>query len=491
MKKYKLNLMILLFFIILFVAIFFISTSAFFEPMDEIWNFQNIFKMYHGGIIYQDNNVIDTPIFFILGNLIFHIFDANLLVFRIYGSCIYLLKYILMFLLLRKLGITNIFSILYVSLWLFFDTNNIASGANYNQLALVMCLLGFLGYATCYHKKFYHFMQGFIIFLVFFTKQNIGVYYALGLVLFELLETGFCKVFFVNQFKKLCSFLPCVLFSVLIMYFRGNLFDFINLCFGSLFEFGSKNRKFNPKTLSYIISMIFMASFSTFVLIKSNLQKQIKSHIKFLLCLAITLSFIMLPIINPYHTIMSLLFYYLLFIYTLDSIILREIFSKKMQKYIILPILIFILLATFLRTLFSYLDLHNDNDVKSFDKSHPFYNIPALQEDLDRIAEVTAYITEQKENGINVVCLSYDAASYMVPLQQNNGYLDMLLTGNLGYHGIENTIQKIVEMENTEFLIFTNEEDYFYQEPKAIRDFIINNFEKKGEFLNYSIYINK
>ena len=44
------------------------------------------------------------------------------------------------------------------------------------------------------------------------------------------------------------------------------------------------------------------------------------------------------------------------------------------------------------------------------------------------------------------------------------------------------------QSENTEFLILTNEEDCYWQESLSIRNFIIDNLEKTGEILNYSIY---
>ena len=42
------------------VIIFQVPVSA----EDELWNFQNIYKMVNGYTIYQDANVIITPIFF-------------------------------------------------------------------------------------------------------------------------------------------------------------------------------------------------------------------------------------------------------------------------------------------------------------------------------------------------------------------------------------------------------------------------------------------
>lgn len=101
------------------------------------------------------------------------------------------------------------------------------------------------------------------------------------------------------------------------------------------------------------------------------------------------------------------------------------------------------------------------------------------------------YIKIKQVEGTKVIVLSYEAAAYMMPLKINNREFDLPLAGNFGYHGIQKTIEKISNMENTEVLIFTNEQDCFYQESKEIRDYVVNHLQKSGEILNYSIYINR
>ena len=59
------------------------------DASDELWNFQNIYKMYNGFVIYKDANVICTPLFFYIGNLLFRVLGANFFVFRIYSIVIY------------------------------------------------------------------------------------------------------------------------------------------------------------------------------------------------------------------------------------------------------------------------------------------------------------------------------------------------------------------------------------------------------------------
>ena len=47
---------------------------------DEMWNFQNIIKMVNGYQIYQDANVIITPMFYFIGFFLFQLLGANLFI---------------------------------------------------------------------------------------------------------------------------------------------------------------------------------------------------------------------------------------------------------------------------------------------------------------------------------------------------------------------------------------------------------------------------
>ena len=57
------------------------------DASDELWNFQNIYKMYNGFVIYKDANVICTPLFFYIGNLLFRVLSANFFVLFVKILC--------------------------------------------------------------------------------------------------------------------------------------------------------------------------------------------------------------------------------------------------------------------------------------------------------------------------------------------------------------------------------------------------------------------
>lgn len=488
MKKLKSNLFVILFFFVVFLYTAIVTFSTEFTCSDEVWNFQNVYKMYNGGLIYRDNNVIITPLFFLIGNMLFHLLNANLFTFRIYGVMIYLIKFILIFLIFKNFKIKKFLSILYISIWLIIEQSYIPCSANYNQLALVGCLIGILCYIFKLGKKSYDFIQGFLIFFIFFTKQTTGIYYAFGIVLFELIENGFDKNFWIRQFTKLSTFLPCTIISCLILHFKGNFIDFINLCFGSLLEFGNSNFFIEWKNLKHILLIGFLTAFAIFCIKLKNIPNPIKINIKFLLCLALANTFNILPLPNEYHINMAMLFYYIMFIYIINSLLIGEIFTTKQHKIISTLISFVILFFLFIKV--GYFYFTDYIYLERFEKTSPFYNSSIGSEDKEKISQITNYIQAKKSEGIQVIVLSYEAASFMVPLNINNGVFDLPNSGNFGYQGISKVIEQISTMQNTEFLIFTNEKDCFYQESKEIREYIMNNLEKKGEFLEYSIYIN-
>ena len=65
----------------------------------------------------------------------------------------------------------------------------------------------------------------------------------------------------------------------------------------------------------------------------------------------------------------------------------------------------------------------------------------------------------------------------------------MPFVGNFGKNGESGVIENIKNLKSgTQILIFTSEEDMFWQESKTIRKYIIDNLNKIGELENYTIY---
>ena len=85
------------------------------EPYDELWNFHNILKMYNGGIIYVDSNVIITPLFFYIGQLFLKILGPTIVSFRIYHAVMSYIFLFVLFLILKELKVSKHISVLMIS----------------------------------------------------------------------------------------------------------------------------------------------------------------------------------------------------------------------------------------------------------------------------------------------------------------------------------------------------------------------------------------
>lgn len=143
------------------------------EASDELWNFQNVLKMINGFTIYKDANVIITPIFFYLGFAFLKIFGTTILAFRVYNLLINLFIFFMIYKIFNTLKISKHISSLFITLIFIQILSIITSGANYSSLAVSFVLIGINLYLN---KNYNSFLHGFIMFLVFFTKQNIGYY---------------------------------------------------------------------------------------------------------------------------------------------------------------------------------------------------------------------------------------------------------------------------------------------------------------------------
>lgn len=495
MKKLEKNLFLLSFiFLIIGIVICHIFTVPF-EPFDELWNFQNIYKISNGLTIYQDANVIITPLFFTLGSSFLKIFGVSIISFRCFNILIFGTYFVLLYYIFKTLKIEKHLNILFLILSLVQILPIINGGANYNSLSFVFVFLGLLIYLKLQDKKTFHYLQGIIIFLIFFTKQNIGIFYTIGILFFEYIYKKNWKTFITNQIKKLVIFIILLTLSLTIFYTNGNLLDFINFAFGGLLDFGNSNLNIENSPYTIFLCLIILCLYFYILLNKKifseriiNLERRKNLHLIGCIIIPITLS--VFPIINTAHFMYFLPLYLIILFYFLDFTILKEIFNTEKSYKIINIISIILLLSLIIRMLFGYF-VENKEYVKITNTSSPFYQMTITRENYNKISVITDYIKRKNAENINVIIIASDSALSMVPLKQNHKEFDLVFNGNLGYDGESKMIEKIKNSENTEFLIFSSEEDCFWQESEIIRTFITENLTKTGEILNYSIYENK
>lgn len=471
--------------ILIFLSIYGVTLYVPIINSDELWNFQNVYKLYNGFQIYTDANVIITPLFFWIGKLIFNIFGANFLAFRIYGILISVAFYFITYLLIKELRIRKKIAIIITMFLISFKGYYIILGqANYNTMALLFCMLGVLLYIRKY--KYNNFLQGTILFLVFATKQNIGVFYAIGLFIYGILRNGKIKEKIKNLIIQFSIF--SILILVMLIYFYKNniLYDFLNIAFFGIKEFAKENISINIINTIIITFLIFINLFLTIVYIKNKkVNETEKEKLLILECFSFPLILIVVPIVNDMHFLMGIYLSSILFIYQLYIMIMQIGF--KISKKIIN--IVFIAQTIFMITYSTYYFIEWAITINSKDyninKQNPFYGGLIDESTKKSIDNVVKYI---ESNSNNVIVLSSKAAFYMIQTNRSNGIMDLPNKGNLGKEGEEGLIEKIKNLYNTEILIEKNEEDLMWQESKMVREYILNNMQKIGEIEEFYIY---
>lgn len=456
---------------------------------DELWNFNNTYKMYNGFTLYKDSNLIITPFFFYIAYTLFDIFSATLVTFRIYGVLITFALLWICYKIISKLNLNKNLRLLYITLIFLLTFQILVAGPNYNTLAVVFILIGVYLYIA---GKNSNIKQGLIIFLIFFTKQNMGVYYALSVVIYELILNKFSFKYVKDQFKKFFTFIALSTPVLLKMYFIDkNFFEFINYCFGGLFEFGGQNIVLTAAPFYFAIPAATFGLYSFTMLDRKTTFAKIKDEFFNTLTLLFVFSMIntlvVYPIFNSSHFIFSFPLHLIFLFYYFDYLILSDIFSEEKYNLASKCIIITILLSLVIRTGF-YFGTDSSKITQYRNENSPFNHLYSYTETYQKTKDLKKYIQMQNEKGITVLICSHDAAFPMIELKQSHGMYDLLFNGNLGLNGKEKIKQDIDSLKNTEFLVVTNEEDIFVQEPPEIREYIMNNLENVGSIHNYSIY---
>lgn len=463
--------------ILLFVPIFLFSFFTNIDAGDEIINFQSVIKMVNGNLIYRDFNVIVTPLFFIIGKGLLYLFGSNIFLFRIYNVFIFAFLFISIYLLLKKLKISKSLSIFTILVFLLFLSPYIKVGANYNILAIALYIFGIYIYKKENTIKNI-FLQSLAMFLIFFTKQNIGIYYVIAIILSNLfLDTKNLKENIKLTIKEISIFLIFVLISSIIMFAEGNFFDFINYAFLGMSEFTQGNFAIAEDS-EVLILIYFLSSILIYALYLFLIKKHIiyDANEKNIFIFSIFLNITAFPIINMYHSSFAII----LNLVMLVIIINKEIHIKE-KIWIVANIFLFIAINIY--GLSGALKLTNSELI--VDKNSKYYGGFINQDLKNEISNITNYILEENDNGNRVIVFSEKAALYMVELNLNNGEFDLPFVGNLGKDGENKLIEKIKNLENTKILL---DREIYWQIPLKVREFIITNLKNIGDIGGFKIY---
>lgn len=479
----------------LFLLFIISSTFAFYMPLDAndaLWNFSNIYKMTNGYQIYQELNVIITPLFFFIGKILFQIMGANYLTFSIYQTTmVYTFLFFMIYQLFKKIEIRKINAILYTIIISIIAIFTIID-ASYNMLSMAFVVLGIIQIINKKENKNSDIIQGIIIFLIFMTKQNVGILYFIAIIIAQILINKKGKSVMKNILIQTITLF--LLIGVYIFYLQVNhsLESFINYCFLGINEFSNKNIQYNIREIILNITSFTISLFAILLTYnrKVPLKQQEKNNIRILSTVSIFMIAVSYPIMNVAHTLIANVIFMILFSYFLEIFIMKELLTGRKIE-IIKQAIIALLFGV---SLFYYLLYHTKywaqiTDVNYyFKKESPYYGAVAKEDTLQEIEEIIEYIKEQNNQGIEVKIISCYANLYMNILQKNNQDMDLPFYGNMGKNGENGMIEELEKLRNSKILILTNEKENHKQESKKILQYIRENFELEGNISKFSIY---
>ena len=460
------------------------------HDLQVMHTFSNVYKLHNGIQLYSQNNVIDTPLFFYIANVFLSILGFNYFTYRLLTIVIFEIIFLLNLSILRKLKVPTVRAIIYIVLIILpFSKDLYQSGANYNSLALLFWMIGM--YLILRKEKFEvrPFEQGLVAALVFATKQNIGIYYLIGLTLFTIFNyKRYIKTIIKKLFFTYGIFLGITAIWIVGLAIQGQLKDFINYCFLGIGEFARNNISISSGyIICYCIPFITIIGL-IFVKKKFKLESEsefVKITI-FFLCFMFASLLMGYPIFNESHIILATFVSVLYCIYFIDQLvsIMKDLFNIKIVKIILIGYLV-VVLAINLYYICNYtVMLLNKNYTFTYD--NPFFGTSSTEEIDNKIEQVVNFVEQKEANNQNVIIFSTEADLYQVVLKENNQDFDLPLLGNWGYRGEERVLNKIKNLKNTFILI--NDEDILGQESAKIKEYIRNNFIKNGEIAGFEIY---
>lgn len=477
----KQNLLVLVL-IVLAVSAFCLNVE--FDINDELWNFSNVYKMSIGFEIYRDLNVIITPLFFYIGNLLFNVLGSNYLVFRIYNVLISTMFYYLTYKLFGVLKMDKKLSKIYLIVCVLVTCPLITQGANYNILVANFVLLGIIFYIKHQNNSIKNnILQGIMLFLVFLTKQNVGAFYVIGLIITKVFETLEQKKNVKSKFLDLVSiasvFLALVALFVVYLVANNNLYNMINFAFLGMGEFTTN---YLNCAMIYNIPTIFIFALVAFFAKskKINMDNSKKHDLKILISFAIPMLCMQYPLFNRYHFTISIYLAIIVLIYLFDITFLSELLSEVKYNKIVKWGTILLIVVFFICGIINFVKKD-----KYYDYTHPYYGSNIKEEQIQYLDNICNYINENRD----VIIISRKANYFMNILKKSNGMLDLAFRGNLGLEGEQGLIQTIQNQQQT-IIVIDNDEEFnkCSQDSILAREYIKNNYNFIGEIEDFLIY---
>lgn len=423
------------------IFLFFLLWNLFINriSLDEIWNFGFAHNIYKSLIPYKDFNMVITPLFPIIMSIPFFIFGSSMLIFHIEWAIILtLIFYLLHNYLKEKSYLFILFMIFPLPI----------SFPSYNMFLFLLFLL----IIKLEDIDANDYLIGFILACLILTKQTVG--------LIMLLPT----LYYLNKPKKILKrFIGCLipgLIFIIYLILNNNLFEFFNLCFLGLLDFANKNNK--GITIFLILGILLL-------IIIIYLIKKDKKNLKNYYFLAFFS--LLIPIFDLYH--FEIVFLAFLFI-ILTQINIKIKLNIKIFTIGIIIGLLLININYSKDNKFIY-----PNQIKYFEYRYLSNSYINFTNNINKL------INKYKDK--EIIFISIDGYYFKIINDIEINYFDLINSGNWGYNGSYNLLEKIKNKKDSIF--FVNKGDLNNnQTDKKVLEYVIKNGKVIEEKNNYLIY---
>lgn len=499
MKKKVKNI---IFFLVVFVILLFITLYRPLNDLDEMWNYNIARNIADGLIPYKDISMITSPLLGMITAVFLKLIVNELIVARIlsaiFSTLILYSLYKTTEILKFNEDISRFIIVLFlITLRKFFclDYNWAVALMGIIILNLELINIGKRNDNNKSNLK-YEFLIGCLAGIAICIKQSIGGLIAIISILYNLIfiqQKGDFKEYIKSSVIRIFGIILPIFILALYLYFNNALYEFIDYCILGIKTFSNsisyisliKGKNIFLKIMSILIPIMYLA---ISVKIIFNVLK--RKDIKVLFTMSgysVALFAITFPIANDIHFLIGTLTSMVLLVYFIYPIITKNVSKNEtikvfMHNFIKAFTYIF-LFAMLVYTLSEYIVIYKEYGL-SKDLNH-FKYIP-ISESLEiSIKNMDDYLLNCDNK---VYILDSDAVVYMIPIDRYNKDYDMFNLGNFGGKGENGKIEDLKNEDNIIVLLRNNAFSRNWQHLENVRKYIEDNWIKIGTIQMYDVY---
>ena len=435
----------ILLFIIICCAVF--CYTFFFSNLfnDEIWNYGFGYNIVMGLVPYRDFNMIIPPFYSFVVALFILLFGHHLWSIHILNAIVITT---MLFMIYRNIGSKVLLFLPFILLYTY-------PGYNLFSLFLIIIII-----TICDKNiKEKDIIMGGLCSILILTKQSIGLCVLIPTIYYSK-----------NKLKALFSCMIPIFLFVLYLIYNSALFEFIDYCFLSLFDFSNSN-----KIILFLPLEIIICLFLIYRLIRSKGYDKKAFYV-------LMYQIITIPICDDYHFMVGFMsvWYYLLYI--------LDIKKFKIKYYFVM--LLF-------STIYWNCLVNGYEDYRLYDDPESYlYGRYVEQFIQDSVNIISDYMEKVKKDYDNIYLFTKN--SYLIKMNTSytlNKY-DLINNGNMGYQGSLRYIREIKNHcldKSCLFILYRYEVDRdnlkANQTNLDILNFIYDNYEYYEEIDVFDIYI--